>query len=599
MLLIGHKIETTSDNFGGLIRKNCLLVDKSLMIEKFLEGSEVSLIIRPRRFGKTINLSMLQHFLAAEVAGQTTAGLFDNLAIAKIDSGQFLKIHQGQYPVIFITFKDLKESSYKATIQKAVVLIQELYQEHKQHLLSPNLDDDDRILFKQYLEASISNAQLENSLKFLSHFLFKVYGKNVVILIDEYDSPLTSAYQHTPKNKIGSKTSFLSRLSDFMRNLFSAALKTNAYLEKGLMTGILRVSKNNMLSGLNNLEVYTLLSDEYAQYFGFTEEEIKALLAYKQNITPIEQVRDYYNGYKIGGQVIVNPWSFMKFLDKNRLSPYWVATSNDSTIRDHLIQSDEPTKKAFRALILGETITGDIDVNLKYEELIEKPSALWTLLLFCGYLTLDSQREEDLLWVCGLKIPNQEIKAQYYGIFKAWLKEHIGPSRYQDFLLALLQGNIPCFMRDLSEYLMSSLSFRDIKGPTSERFYHGFVLGLMASVRESHHVQSNSESGTGLPDLLLIPKDNRYSVGIVMEFKYTPEEVLLKQKVIDAMAQMADKKYDAKLKNYPCVKRMLKIGIAFCSKSVLSAHQIVDLTQKPLKAADEIYWSDVYAQEIE
>lgn len=287
----------------------------------------------------------------------------------------------------------------------------------------------------------------------------------------------------------------------------------------------------------------------------------------------------------------------MKFLANNQLEPYWVRTSNDTTIRDHLIQSDEETKEAFRALMLGETITAEINVNLKYEDLIEKPSALWPLLFFCGYLTSVGRVEQFDQWVYQLKIPNDEIRDQYRQVFSDWLKENIGQSRYYAFLTALLKGNISLFMRDLSEYLIRSLSFSDVKGKNSEKFYHGFILGLMASVRKTHHVQSNQESGKGLPDVLLIPKDNQYSLGIVMEFKYTPDEALLKTKVEEAMEQILTQKYDTTLKDYPCVKQILKIGIAFCSKAVLSAHQMVDLTKTSLKEENKIIWSDEYLRE--
>lgn len=589
MKLIGKNIDTSSDEFGDLIRRNCLIVDKTAMIQEFVNGPRVSIITRPRRFGKTLTLSMLQHFLSAEVGGKSTNGLFDSLIISKIDHGQFLKIHQGQYPVIFITFKDLKESTYEESIEYLRDLIKKLYREHKEYILSSSIDEDYKKLFETYLEGLISTVELQLSLTFLSEILFKAHGKKAFILIDEYDTPLTNAYQHTPKDQITSENSFLCRLSDFMRNLFSAALKTNIFLEKGLITGILRVSKNNMLSGLNNPDIYTLLEPNYAQYFGFTGDEVDALLQFKQNTTPIEQVRSYYNGYIIGGQVIYNPWSVMKFLANNQLEPYWVRTSNDNTIRDHLIQSDKTTQEAFHALMLGEIITGEINVNLKYEDLIEKPSALWTLLFFCGYLTSVGRVEQFDQWVYQLKIPNDEIRDQYRQVFSDWLKENMGHSRYYAFLTALLKGDVSLFMHDLSNYLIRSLSFRDVKGENSEKFYHGFVLGLMASVRKTHHVKSNAESGSGLPDLLLIPKDNQYSVGIVMEFKYTTDETLLKKQVINAMAQMHNQKYDSTLKDYPCVKRILKIGIAFCSKAVLSAHQTSE--------DSEIIWSDEYLRE--
>jgi len=454
----------------------------------------------------------------------------------------------------------------------------------------------DKKMLEKYLLGTVNIAQMQKSLKFLSEILFKIYEKNAFILIDEYDTPLTSAYLYTPKNELNSEKSFIYRLTDFMRNLFSSSLKSNAYLEKGLITGILRVSKNNMLSGLNNLESYTVLNSEYAEYFGFTEEEIKALMRYKENTTTLKEVRNYYNGYKIGGKIIYNPWSFMKFLSKNELGPYWVRTSNDSAIRDHLIRCDEKTKECFLELMLGKTIRGEIDINLRYEDLMEKPSALWTLLVFCGYLTVEEQEMDDLLWSCDLKIPNQDIRVQYYSVFKEWLKENMGQSHYSSFLVALLSGDVDTFMCNLSQYLMNSLSFHDVKGRSSEKFFHGFVLGLIASIRESHMVQSNGESGKGLYDVMLIPKDNRHSLGVVMEFKYTNVESELKQKASEAIMQILNQQYDARLKEYSTIRKILKIGIAFCDKAVLSAYQMTDLTNS---SSDNniIVWSDVYRKE--
>lgn len=512
MSFVGQKINTSSDNFAALVRDQCLLVDKTLMIKEFMTGTTVSLVTRPRRFGKTLALSMLHCFLSNEVAGMSTVGLFDAFSIAKEENGEK---HQGQYPVIFISFKDTKKPSYEATVSHISSLIKQLYGEHRKCLHASELEEDEKALFRGYLDGSLDATELQSSLAFLSMALFKVYGKKAFILIDEYDSPLTNAYQHTPKHLISSEDGFLYQLSNFMRDLFSAALKTNPYLEKGLMTGILRISKSSMLSGLNNLEVYTLLENEYAAYFGFTETEVEELLHYKKSDTSLDAVRSLYNGYKIGDQIIYNPWSFMHFLNKKELMPYWVATSNDRILHDQFIGSNEETKELIKMLMLNQSIVGDINVNVNYEDLMEKPSALWTLLLFCGYLTIESRKLDPvtLRWVCCLRIPNREIQSQYNIIFLEWLKNHVGSSRYASLLSSLMHGQVAIFIRSLSDYLMASLCFHDIVGKKSEKFYHGFVLGLIASVRETHFVSSNGESGTGRYDVMLIPKDARYSAG--------------------------------------------------------------------------------------
>ncbi len=585
MPLVGHTIETTTAIFSNMVINNRLLVDKTLMIKEFIEGKTVSLITRPRRFGKTLNMSMLQHFLSTEVIGIPTAGLFDNFAIAKVDNGEFLKKHQGQYPVIFITFKDTKETSFESTINQLRDLIQELYREHTQCLLSEKINQHDKVLFQAYLEGSINDEKLQKSLKFLSEFLFKVYNKKVIMLIDEYDTPLTHAYQYD----------FLEPLGIFMRDLFSAALKDNAFLEKGLMTGIVRISQNNMLSGLNNLKVYTLLDPEYRQYFGFTEEEIKELVHYTQNDLDLDEIKAYYNGYNIGDCVIYNPWSTMQCLDNKRLDTYWVATSNDKLLSDIFVASDEKTKAKLAILMQKKTIEGLIDINLRYQDLMQSPDALWTLLLFCGYLTVVSKERTDLDLICQLRVPNREILAQYRRIFHEWLTKKIGFSDYSAFLKNLLVGNINEFSQTLSEYLLHSFSFRDVGNrrdlaeddyprrpiPPAEKFYHGFVMGLIASIQETHWVDSNKESGLGLYDVMITPKDERYDLGIILEFKYTKKVSALKKAAEDAIKQIHQKEYDTILKrSSPSpshVKQVLKVGLAFCEKSVSIAHRVEDL----------------------
>lgn len=587
MPLIGHKIETTNDNFGDLIRENCLLVDKTLMIKEFIDGKKVSLVIRPRRFGKTINLSMLQHFLAAEVAGRTTAGLFKDLAIAKIDDGQFLKTHQGQYPVIFITFKDSKEPSFEATINQLRDLVQELYREHKKSLLSDKIDIDDKTLFQKYIDGAVNDEQLQKSLKFLSEFLRKAHDKKVIILIDEYDTPLTNAYQK----------GFLDPLSDFMRNLFSVALKTNSFLEKGLMTGILRVSKNNMLSGLNNLKVFTLLDRRYCQYFGFTESEVLELTQAVKTIDHLDKVKKFYNGYFIGNTVIYNPWSLMSYLDEKTLAPYWVLTSNDGLLRELFLNSNDETKAALSDLMQGKSITGDIDINLQYEELMSDSNALWTLLLFCGYLTVESNKQGFSTRVtCQLKIPNQEVLSQYREIFSDWFKEKLGKAHYTSFLESLSTGNVDIFTETLGGYLMDSLSYHDVTGKKTEKFYHGFVAGLIASIRDTHWLDSNKESGLGRYDLILIPKDVKHSLGIIIEFKKTDKVETLKTLAEEALHQINTRAYDSVLKRYAHIHHGLKIGLAFCDKAVISAYQTKDFSTGTSTA---IAWSQTTESDTE
>ena len=590
MSLVGHKIETTSANFGGLVQDNCLLVDKTLMIKEFFDGQKVSLITRPRRFGKTLSLSMLQHFFSATVTGKSTDGLFNAFLIAKEDNGQFIEQHQGQYPVIFVTFKDTKEPSLNSTIRQLRNLMQELYREHQQLLLSDKMTINDKAMFQKYLEGSVHEEELQAALRFLSEALSKVHGKNVIILIDEYDTPLTNAYHYE----------FLDVLSDFMRDLFSSALKDNPYLERGLMTGILRVSKNNMLSGLNNLEIYTLLDQQYATYFGFTEKEVNELIHYTQNDVNVEKIKAYYNGYQIGGAVIYNPWSTMKFLHRKELAPYWVLTSNDDLLKNNFLNSSDDTKAKLGDLMQGKCIMGKVEANLRYEELLKNPDALWTLLLFCGYLTVERKEREYSRFICQLKIPNEEILAQYREIFSDWLEKSLGETKYSFLLSSLITGNVDSFTKSLGDYLMDALSFRDTGGggrhkPMYEHFYHGLIVGLIASIRDTHWVDSNKESGRGLYDVLLTPKNPSNFIGIVLEFKRAKTAELLPTAAANAVKQIERLAYGAVLKRSPHIKQILKIGLAFCEKAVIAAYQTEDILTGQ---SNELAWGQTYCRNV-
>ncbi len=588
MPIVGHKIKTTTDNFGNMVRGDYLLVDKTLMIKAFLENPNDSLILRPRRSGKSLNMSMLHYFLSSEVAGESTAGLFDHLAIAQEDQGKFISTHQGQYPVIFITFKDAKEPSFTGTVSKLRVLIQELYREHEKTLSFDQISDSSKTVFQQYLEGSASDEQLQQSLLFLSECLYRAYGKKAIILIDEYDSPLTCAYHY----------GFLDSLSLFMRNMFSAALKGNRYLEKGLMTGILRVSKNELLSGLNNVEIYSLFDANYDQYFGFTEEEVVELTHQIGFDHSVEDIKQFYNGYRFGDRVIYNPWSLMHYLDKKQLSPYWVLTSGDKLLKDLFLRSDRDTKDQLSTLMTGACITGKISMKTSYEDLMEKPDALWTLLLFTGYLTADSKEQQDDDMICQLRIPNREILAQYKGIFKQWLSEVFGEKHYHSFLTSLLAGDVPAFTETLGNYLMEALSFRDVVGEKkAENFYNGFVAGLIASLGESHWVDSNKESGRGLYDIMLTPKSNKNTRGLILEFKHAKKMDLIEDEAMKALTQINQLNYATELKRHPHITQVLKVGLAFSGKEVLSVYQEENLATG--KSGELVFSSRYFRDELE
>jgi len=585
MPLVGKKIETTSANFASRARNNQLTVDKTLMIKKFWDGKEVSLILRPRRSGKSLNMSMLQYFFAEEVAGEKTSGLFDSFAIAKVDNGQFLKNHQGAYPVIAISFKDSKQETLESMFNNMKSLIVELYREHEALLLSGSLSESTKALVKRYLNGAIQASELGQSLKFLSEVLKTVTGKRVIILIDEYDSPLTFAYQY----------GFLESFSLFMRNMLSAALKDNPYLEKGLMTGILRVSKNEMLSGLNNLEIYSLLDKNYDRYYGFTEEEVNELVEQVGISHPLEEIRAFYNGYKIGDCTLYNPWSLMHYFDKQTLAPYWVRTSNDKLLKKLFLESNDDQKEMFSELMQGKIVNSRILTKTHYEELIEKPDALWTLLLFTGYLTVIDQKQDGIELLCQLKIPNKEISAQYEDIFLEWINETLGSKRYQSFLNNLLNGRVEKFTEILADYLMESLSFRDVKSEKrAESFYHGFTAGLVATIRDTHWVDSNKESGRGLYDLMITPKDVQNHLALILEFKQVKKTEDLDAMAEKALQQIKTLRYETELLRYSHITKILKVGLAFSGKEVRSVYKEEDLRTKK---ETPLLWTEPYCPE--
>lgn len=437
------------------------------------------------------------------------------------------------------------------------------FRQHRDLLSSDKFDKSDSNHFQRYLDGEITIAALEEGISFLSECLYRVYDKEVIILIDEYDTPLSSAFERD----------YIEEFNGFMRSLLSSALKSNPYLKKAVLTGILRVSKNSMLSGLNNLRTYTLFDKSYQQYFGFTEAEIDELTAAVKVDHGREDIREFYNGYKIGGEVIYNPWSVMSYLQCGDLAPYWVWTSNDGLFKKCLIGSSETTKEKIDVLMRGGSIEAEIDTNLRYEDLMGNPNSMWALLLFCGYLKVESSffaADDTGRRVCQLKIPNREITGLFNGVFSYWLKDELGENNFEDFLKKLIEGNVEAFTEDLSKFLINSLSFRDVGGdkiPT-ERFYHGFFIGLTASLQSKYSYTSNRESGSGVYDVGLVPKSLTNDTGIILEFKHAKLKQNLGNLAKEALLQIDQMGYEAEFKKYPHVKKLLKIRLAFSEKAV-------------------------------
>ncbi len=565
---MAKKIYIGSSNFEKIITDDGLFVDKSLFIKAIIEDtSDVILITRPRRFGKTLNMSMLHYFFAEKVWFTETARLFDNLAIAKVDDGFYIKEYQGKYPVIFMSFKDIKARDYQTVLGQLTYLARDAFNVHDYLLESHALSVTDKKIFESYLEMETFNTyKIDVSLRFLSQLLYKHHRQKVVILIDEYDTPLNAAYV---ENYIGD-------LTPLMRNLMSNTFKDNDALHKGVMTGILRVSKDSMLSGLNNLEVYTILDQEYREYFGFSDQELDALYEEQGVIADKENAKKWYNGYNFAGLQIYNPWSILNCLHRDgKFDDYWVHTSNNTMVETLLLKFREDVHPAVTQLMEHKTAEVIIDRHVTYDVLDIQSSSLWSLLLFAGYLTTEmARRTDELLYECRVKLPNIEIVHLLNYYYKIWFSTRLGV-QYQAFLNNLAEGKVEKFSEQLNTYLTEALSVRDT-GYTAEKFYHGLVLGLIASLRSSHIVHSNRESGDGYPDVLLYPLANnqKHDLGIVMEFKHAKEDGSENQELLaeKALRQINEKNYVTELKAQAQVKRILKLGLAFNHKQVIVKH---------------------------
>ncbi|MCC2666693.1 MAG: Protein of unknown function (DUF1703)/Predicted AAA-ATPase, partial [Gammaproteobacteria bacterium] len=475
------------DNFRALIENQLDFVDKSLFIHEIIEDVTIqsAVITRPRRFGKTLNLSMLHHFLSEEVNGKSTKNLFHGLKIT--ENKDLCEKYQGKYPVIFVTFKDVKNEHYEEAYEKLCKLMSDVYLEHDLLLTSPKLRDSQKRTFERILERTGSKAEVTEALKDLTTYLSRHYGVNPWLLIDEYDTPIQASYIHH----------YYDPMMNIMRGMFSSALKTNPYLYRAVITGILRVAKESLFSGINNLKVYSVLHPRYSTQFGFTEEEMDVLVKKHHLEYQFPGIKEWYNGYQIGDTVLYNPWSIANCIqEKGDLVPYWVNTSDNQLIRRILVRSSTAFKEQFELLLQNQPIEQLIDENTVFGDLEANESAAWSLLLMSGYLKVLSQRHtEQGLW-CQLKIPNKEVKNLYRQIIEQWLSNGHGITWYNQFLDHLLTGNIDLFEKELKELMEQTVSSHDTSH-NPEAFYHGLMIGLTASLYHSEHyeIESNKESG--------------------------------------------------------------------------------------------------------
>ena len=534
------KIPIGVENFKEIINNNCYYVDKTKFIEEILnDGSKIKLFTRPRRFGKTLNISTIKHFFDIK-NNEENRKLFNNLDIEK---SVYIK-EQGQYPIIFISMKGIKDITWEEAKSSLKILISKLYSEFK--YLLDNLDQFDLPRFKKYLLADIDFANLKNALEFLTRVLYEKHKKEVILLIDEYDSPLISAYEHN----------YYDEAINFFKVFYGEALKTNDYLKMGIITGIIRVIKAGIFSDLNNLRVYSILDKQYSDFFGFTEKEVEKMLIDFNIEYNLPEVKSWYDGYKFGDTEVYNPWSILNFVQNRELEGYWIGTSGNFLIKEVLKDSNSEInislEKLFNGKKIEEVITGNSDLSslLSYHE-------IWELLLFSGYLTVDKKIDED---VYSLRLPNKEIRKFFKNEF---IDITFGASEFRKTMETLKNNKIEEFEKNLQNILLKSTSYMDGK---NENFYHGLFLGMSFYLDNKYSVKSNREAGLGRYDVLIEPI-NKKERAFILEFKVTDSEKNLENFSKEALEQIINKKYNIELIKKG-IKDITYIGIAFYKKQL-------------------------------
>lgn len=567
-------ISIGKQDFSSLRENNCFYIDKSDLIREWWDSQdEITLITRPRRFGKTLNMSMLNYFFSNLYTDKKA--LFEDLSIWKEEKYRNL---QGIYPVIFISFASVKGNTYQDTRDGVIMAINEAYSEHRYLLEWKGLTEGERKCFEELdnyaknpgIKEPVANDTICNAVKNLSNCLYRYYKKKILIFLDEYDTPMQESYLHE----------YWEEFIAFIRNFFNATFKTNPYLERAMMTGITRVSKESVFSDLNNLNVVTTTAREYETCFGFTEQEVFCALETMGMSEEKQLVKSWYDGFVFGSRKdIYNPWSITNYLDKKQLRPYWADTSSNGLINRLIRRSSPEIKELMEELLQGREIVVNFDEQIVFEQLEQDENAIWSLMLASGYLKATEVEYRGILrdpWY-HLMITNLETTAMFSSLFKGWFYQ--SRSNYNQFVKALLNSDLDAMNYYMNQISMATFSYFDMSGKEDgsgapERFYHGFVLGLIADQTDQYEICSNRESGFGRYDVMMIPRKpgNRRCPAIIMEFKVhnSKKEETLEETVDHALDQIEAMNYDAQLFARGFERKEIRhYGFAFEGKKVL------------------------------
>jgi hypothetical protein len=555
------KLPVGVSDFKDIVTGNYYYVDKTLFIKEIIDkGDKILLVPRPRRFGKTLNISMLKYFYDCCPQTGSYKTLFDSLAISK--AGQSYLDKMGKYPVIFLSFRDIKEMEWETCFDKIQGLIQDEYLKHDYLLDSPKLKSPEKDYFKRIIRRKATKGDYERSLGKLLIFLNRHYGERAVILIDEYDAPIHAGFNH----------GYYDEVVNFTRNFLCGGLKdTDQYLEKSVLTGIMRVAKESIFSGLNNPGVYTLLAEEFDDKFGFTEEEVENLLRDFDIFHRYDEVQEWYNGYRFGNRVIYNPWSIINFLGSKakKCKPYWLNTSDNQLVYSLLSRGGIELKEELEQLIRGEAIEKAIDENIVLKQVPLREHLLWSFLLMGGYLKQESERRDDgqEKTYYSLSIPNKEVRATYTDMIDSYFSAKIENKKLEIMLKALIEGDIPLFEKMLRKVVAAIFSYHDFSNEP-EKVYHALVTGLLIWITNTHEIKSNRESGYGRYDIMIIPQDLRQT-GYVIEFKSVDKEdnETVETAVKAALEQIEAKQYETELIERG-IKNIKRLAIVFSGKDV-------------------------------